>query len=83
MGYNQPVDVLNPVSTGFSLDEQGNIEDPTNTAAVMENTYQLGPSKQFPVSAVSDILKEETNNNLQEVKYEAQRCRELTLTLCE
>ncbi|XP_047224462.1 dynein light chain Tctex-type 5-B-like isoform X1 [Girardinichthys multiradiatus] len=72
-----------PVSTGFSLDEQGNIEDPTNTAAVMENTYQLGPSKQFPVSAVSDILKEETNNNLQEVKYEAQRCRELTLTLCE
>ncbi|MEQ2194694.1 Dynein light chain Tctex-type 5-B [Xenoophorus captivus] len=49
----------------------------------MENTYQLGPSKQFPVSAVSDILKEETNNNLQEVKYEAQRCRELTLTLCE
>ncbi|KAK5599594.1 hypothetical protein CRENBAI_018904 [Crenichthys baileyi] len=80
---NSAKDVPNPVSTGFSLNEQGNIEDHTNTAAVMENTYQLGPSKQFPVSAVSDILKEETHNNLQEVKYEAQRCRELTLTLCE
>uniref|UniRef100_A0A3Q2CM34 Dynein light chain Tctex-type family member 5 n=1 Tax=Cyprinodon variegatus TaxID=28743 RepID=A0A3Q2CM34_CYPVA len=44
---------------------------------------QTGPSKPFPVTDVLKILKEEIDNKLQGEKYEAQRSRELTLTLCE
>ncbi|XP_038151041.1 tctex1 domain-containing protein 1-B-like [Cyprinodon tularosa] len=42
-----------------------------------------GPSKPFPVTDVLKILKEEIDNKLQGEKYEVQRSRELTLTLCE
>lgn len=42
-----------------------------------------GPSKPFPVTDVLKILKEEIDNKLQGEQYEAQRSRELTLTLCE
>ncbi|XP_012716399.2 tctex1 domain-containing protein 1-B [Fundulus heteroclitus] len=69
-----------PAITAPGVDEQG---DDQGTAGMMENTYQLGPSGQFPVSAVSNILKEEITNTLQEEKYEAQRCQDLALTLCE
>ncbi|XP_015226878.1 PREDICTED: tctex1 domain-containing protein 1-B-like [Cyprinodon variegatus] len=70
-----------PMITDYGLDEQGNHED--LHAAEMDPTHPLGPSKPFPVTDVLKILKEEIDNKLQGEKYEAQRSRELTLTLCE
>ncbi|KAM4728326.1 dynein light chain Tctex-type 5-B-like isoform 2-T3 [Anableps anableps] len=70
-----------PMSNVFGLDDHGFSED--HTGGMTPNTYQLGPLKQFPVSAVSHILKEEINNNLHDEKYDVQHCRHLTLMLCE
>ncbi|XP_054889260.1 dynein light chain Tctex-type 5-A-like [Poeciliopsis prolifica] len=52
-------------------------------AAVIPNSYQLGPSKPFPITTVSHILKEEITHHLQEMDYDPLLSREMTLTLCE
>ncbi|XP_041847455.1 dynein light chain Tctex-type 5 [Melanotaenia boesemani] len=63
-------------------EDLGQHEDATQRTVTLENTYQLGPNKPFPVTAASDILKDVLTNHLQEENYEVQRARELTLTLC-
>ncbi|XP_075396119.1 dynein light chain Tctex-type 5 [Tenrec ecaudatus] len=47
------------------------------------NTYQLGPTKHFPVAAVNHILKDVLTNYLQEEKYEPEFCRQMTKTISE
>ncbi|CAG5897015.1 dynein light chain Tctex-type 5-A-like isoform 1-T2 [Menidia menidia] len=58
-------------------------EDTGQRTITLENTYQLGPLKRFPVAAVTHILTDVLTSHLQEEKYELQRSREQTLTLCK
>ncbi|XP_072220152.1 dynein light chain Tctex-type 5 [Leuresthes tenuis] len=70
------------VSTVSYTDELGHHEDPIQRNTTLENTYQLGPHKRFPIPAVTDILTDVLTSHLQEEKYEVQRSREQALTLC-
>ncbi|XP_037828924.1 tctex1 domain-containing protein 1-B-like isoform X2 [Kryptolebias marmoratus] len=65
--------------TALSLDEHN--EDFALKAVPEENTYQLGPTKRFPVSDATAILREALSSFLKEERYEVQRARELSLTL--
>ncbi|KAL1777261.1 hypothetical protein HispidOSU_026506 [Sigmodon hispidus] len=49
----------------------------------MENTYQLGPTKHFPVATVNRILKDALTAYLQEAEYDPEFCREMTKTVSE
>uniref|UniRef100_A0A8C6QQG8 Dynein light chain Tctex-type 5 n=2 Tax=Nannospalax galili TaxID=1026970 RepID=A0A8C6QQG8_NANGA len=49
----------------------------------MENTYQLGPTKHFPVVTVNSILKDVLTNYLQEEEYSPELCRQMTKTISE
>ncbi|XP_032421179.1 dynein light chain Tctex-type 5 [Xiphophorus hellerii] len=71
--------IKDPAST--HVDEHVTHEDPT--AAMIPNTYQLGPNKPFPITTISHILKEEITHRLRDVRYDPVRSREMTLTLCE
>lgn len=42
-----------------------------------------GPAKRFPAMAVSNILKDVLTSYLQEEKYEAELCRQMTKTISE
>lgn len=70
------------VSTVSYIDEPGHHED-TRPAIQIENTYQTGPYRRFPVFAVNDILKDVLASYLQEEKYEAELCRQMTKTISE
>ncbi|CAM5135804.1 unnamed protein product [Eretmochelys imbricata] len=63
------------------MDEPGH--DIPRLAIQLENTYQLGPAKRFPVVTVNNILKDVLTNYLQEEKYEAELCRQMTKTISE
>ncbi|XP_069498059.1 dynein light chain Tctex-type 5 isoform X2 [Ambystoma mexicanum] len=42
-----------------------------------------GPTKRFPVATVNNILKDVLTSYLQEEKYEAELCRQMTKTISE
>ncbi|XP_020848802.1 dynein light chain Tctex-type 5 [Phascolarctos cinereus] len=71
------------VSTVSYVDEPSHHDDASRPAVHMENTYQLGPGKCFPVDAVNHILKDVLTNYLQEEKYEPDLCRQMTKTIAE
>ncbi|XP_037537523.1 tctex1 domain-containing protein 1-B-like [Nematolebias whitei] len=48
---------------------------------VTENTYQLGPTKRFPVIDATNILREVLSSSLKGEKYEVQQAQELSLAL--
>ncbi|XP_003504466.3 tctex1 domain-containing protein 1 isoform X2 [Cricetulus griseus] len=49
----------------------------------MKNTYQLGPTKYFPVATVNRILKDVLTAYLQEAKYDPEFCKQMTKTISE
>ncbi|XP_028986957.1 dynein light chain Tctex-type 5 [Betta splendens] len=71
------------VSTVSYMDELGHHDDNARMAVTMENTYQLGPYKRFPVPAVTDILKDVLTSYLQQEKYEVEWSQKMTKTICE
>ncbi|KAE8609639.1 hypothetical protein XENTR_v10011866 [Xenopus tropicalis] len=71
------------VSTVSYIDEPGHHDDIQRPAILMENTYQTGPTKRFPVASVNNILKDVLTSYLQEEKYEAELCRQMTKTISE
>ncbi|XP_039591826.1 dynein light chain Tctex-type 5 [Polypterus senegalus] len=71
------------LSTVSYIDEPGHHEDIPRPAVQMENTYQLGPAKRFPVATVNNILKDVLTSYLQEEKYDADLCRQMTKTISE
>ncbi|XP_062849850.1 dynein light chain Tctex-type 5 [Trichomycterus rosablanca] len=71
------------ISTVSYIDEPGHHDDNTRPAVQMKNTYQLGPRKRFPVHTVKEILKDVLSSYLQEEKYEAELCRQMTKTISE
>ncbi|TKC48978.1 hypothetical protein EI555_004187 [Monodon monoceros] len=71
------------LSTVSYMDEPSQHEDASHLAVQMENTYQLGPTKHFPVVIVNHILKDVLTNYLQEEKYEPELCRQMTKTISE
>nr|XP_055058915.1 dynein light chain Tctex-type 5 [Misgurnus anguillicaudatus] len=71
------------VSTVSYIDEPGHHDDLSRPAVLMDNTYQLTPSRRFPVLTVNDILKDVLTSYLQEEKYEAELCRQMTKTISE
>ncbi|KAL2097755.1 hypothetical protein ACEWY4_006962 [Coilia grayii] len=71
------------ISTVSYIDDPGHHDDNPRPAVQMENTYQLGPTRRFPVTAVNDILKDVLASYLQEEKYEAELCRQMTKTISE
>ncbi|KYO36898.1 tctex1 domain-containing protein 1 [Alligator mississippiensis] len=71
------------MSTVSYMDEPGHHDDFSRPAVQMENTYQLGPTRRFPVVTVNNILKDVLTNYLQEEKYEAELCRQMTKTISE
>ncbi|GAA6222518.1 tctex1 domain-containing protein 1 isoform X1 [Lates japonicus] len=70
------------ISTVSGMDELHH-DDNARTAVTMENTYQMGPYKRFPVPAVTDILKDVLTSYLQEEKYEVEWSQKMTKTICE
>ncbi|XP_061570724.1 dynein light chain Tctex-type 5-B-like [Cololabis saira] len=65
------------VSTVCCRDEPEHHDD----SKKVENTYQLGPLKRFPVSAATEILRDVLTSHLQEEKHEVQPSPELIITL--
>nr|XP_019961320.1 PREDICTED: tctex1 domain-containing protein 1-B-like [Paralichthys olivaceus] len=70
------------VSIESSIDEFGHHDD-ARKVVKMENTYQTGPSKRFPVRAVTDILKDVLTTHLQEERYEVEWSQKMTKTISE
>ncbi|EDO45441.1 predicted protein [Nematostella vectensis] len=50
---------------------------------VMENTYQTTPTKKFPEGNIRNIMKEVLIENLADVNYDPNTCRQLTKTISE
>ncbi|XP_058931902.1 dynein light chain Tctex-type 5 isoform X2 [Kogia breviceps] len=73
----------NSLSTVSYTREPSQREDASHLAVQMENTYQLGPTKHFPVVIVNHILKDVLTNYLQEENYEPELCRQMTKTISE
>ncbi|XP_023283081.1 tctex1 domain-containing protein 1 [Seriola lalandi dorsalis] len=71
------------ISTVSFMDELGHHDDNVRMPVTMENTYQMGPYKRFPVLAVTDILKDVLTSYLQEEKYEVEWSQKMTKTICE
>ncbi|MBZ3884288.1 Tctex1 domain-containing protein 1 [Sciurus carolinensis] len=71
------------MSTVSYMDEPSQRDQVSRLAVQMENTYQLGPTKHFPVVTVNHILKDVLTNYLQEEEYEPELCRQMTKTISE
>lgn len=72
------------LSTVSYMDEPSQHDDGSPRLTVhLENTYQLGPTKHFPVVTVNHILKDVLTNYLQEEEYEPELCRQMTKTIAE
>ncbi|KAG8437134.1 hypothetical protein GDO86_007999 [Hymenochirus boettgeri] len=71
------------VSTVSYIDEPGHHDDIQRPLVKEENTYQIGPKMRFPVATVNNILKDVLTSYLQEEKYEADLCRQMTKTISE
>ncbi|XP_008689058.1 dynein light chain Tctex-type 5 [Ursus maritimus] len=70
-------------STVSYMDEPSQRDDASRLTVQMENTYQLGPTKHFPVVIVNQILKDVLTNYLQEEQYEPELCRQMAKTISE
>ncbi|XP_063795217.1 dynein light chain Tctex-type 5 isoform X2 [Pseudophryne corroboree] len=81
--FSRPRDSKDSMSTVSYIDEPGHHDDIPRPAVQMDNTYQLGPSRRFPVATVNNILKDVLTSYLQEEKYEAELCRQMTKTISE
>ncbi|XP_055738669.1 dynein light chain Tctex-type 5 [Salvelinus fontinalis] len=75
--------IKDSISTVSYIDEPGHHDDNPRPAVQMENTFQLAPHRRFPVLTVNDILKDVLASYLQEEKYEAELCRQMTKTISE
>ncbi|XP_025768267.1 tctex1 domain-containing protein 1 [Puma concolor] len=73
----------NSMSTVSYMDEPSQRDDASRLTVQMENTYQLGPTKHFPVVIVNHILKDVLTKYLQEEQYEPELCRQMTKTISE
>ncbi|XP_019502247.1 PREDICTED: tctex1 domain-containing protein 1 [Hipposideros armiger] len=71
------------VSTVSHMDVPSQRDDTSRLTVQVENTYQLGPAKHFPVVTVNHILKDVLTNYLQEEQYEPELCRQMTKTISE
>ncbi|KAM9500462.1 dynein light chain Tctex-type 5 [Clarias gariepinus] len=71
------------ISSVSYMDDAGHHDENPRHAVQMENTYQLGPTKRFPVHTVREILKDVLTSYLQEEKYEPELCRQMTKTIAE
>ncbi|KAM6167136.1 dynein light chain Tctex-type 5 [Erethizon dorsatum] len=71
------------VSTVSYVDEPSQRDEISRLTVRVENTYQLGPTKHFPVATVNHILKDVLTNYLLEEKYEPELCRQMTKTVSE
>ncbi|XP_034559086.1 tctex1 domain-containing protein 1 isoform X2 [Notolabrus celidotus] len=71
------------ISTVSGITEAGHHDDNARMTVTMENTYQMGPYKRFPVPAVTDILKDVLTSYLQEEKYEVEWSQKMTKTISE
>ncbi|XP_051989699.1 dynein light chain Tctex-type 5 [Xyrauchen texanus] len=71
------------ISTVSYIDEPGHHDDIPRPTVLMENSYQLTPARCFPVVTVKSILKDVLISYLQEEKYEAELCRQMTKTISE
>ncbi|XP_037682894.1 tctex1 domain-containing protein 1 [Choloepus didactylus] len=71
------------VSAVSYVDEPSQHDDASHLTVQMENTYQLGPTKHFPVDAVNHILRDVLTIYLQEEEYEPDTCRQLSKTISE
>ncbi|KAM9323531.1 dynein light chain Tctex-type 5 [Pholidichthys leucotaenia] len=71
------------VSTVSNTEEAGHHDDNVHQPPKMENTYQLGPFKRFPVSAVTDILKDVLTSYLKQERYDYEWSQKMTQTLSE
>ena len=49
----------------------------------LEPTYQLEPSKRFPVNSIKSILGEVLEGYLAEERYEPELCRQMTKTISD
>lgn len=69
------------MSTISYMDEprESRIEPPVS----FEPTYQLGPEKHFPVTAVKSILKDVVVRHLDNRQYEPEFCKETTKVISE
>ncbi|XP_004679571.1 PREDICTED: tctex1 domain-containing protein 1 [Condylura cristata] len=65
------------------MDEPNQSDEAPHLPVRMENTYQLGPTKHFPVITVNRILKDVLTYHLQEEQYEPEFCRQMTKTISE
>ncbi|KAM4022231.1 dynein light chain Tctex-type 5 [Anomaloglossus baeobatrachus] len=79
----KPRESRDSMSTVSYIDEPGHHDDINRPAVQMENTYQLAPARRFPVATVNNILKDVLTSYLQEEKYEAELCRQMTKTISE
>ncbi|XP_037357179.1 dynein light chain Tctex-type 5 [Talpa occidentalis] len=73
----------NSVSTLSYMDEPNQSDEAPLLPVRMENTYQLGPTKHFPVVTVNHILKDVLTHYLQDEQYEPEFCRQMTKTISE
>lgn len=69
------------MSTISYMDEprESRIEPPVS----FEPTYQLGPEKPFPVSAVKGVLQDVMERHLENRQYEPEFCKETTKNMSE
>ncbi|XP_045055489.1 dynein light chain Tctex-type 5 isoform X1 [Desmodus rotundus] len=75
--------IKDSVSTVSYMDDPSQRDVTSRLTVQMENTYQLGPTKHFPVAIVNHILKDVLTNYLQEEQYEPELCRQMTKTISE
>ncbi|CAH6790580.1 dynein light chain Tctex-type 5 [Phodopus roborovskii] len=71
------------VSTVSHSDEPSHRDEASRLTVRMENTYQLEPTKHFPVATVDRILKDVLTAYLQEAEYDPEFCRQMTKTISE
>ncbi|XP_005332435.2 dynein light chain Tctex-type 5 [Ictidomys tridecemlineatus] len=71
------------MSTVSYMDEPGQRDEVSRLPVQMENTYQLGPIKHFPVVTVNHILQDVLTDYLQKEEYEPEFCRQITKTISE
>ncbi|XP_036207551.1 tctex1 domain-containing protein 1 [Myotis myotis] len=71
------------VSTVSYMDEPSQHDVASRLTVQMGNTYQLGPTKHFPVVTVNHILKDVLTTYLQEEQYDPELCRQMAKTISE
>ncbi|XP_038068674.1 tctex1 domain-containing protein 1-B-like isoform X1 [Patiria miniata] len=73
---------VSSVSTVSFMDEPS---DPNKqgSSVKLEPTYQMEPTKRFPVNTVKDILCEVLQHYLAEEKYEPELCKQMTKTISD